>query len=324
MPADDFTPSDDVIALSTGFGLGLRKIRIKEGLTLDRVATAATSMGLKWSTARVVEFEKGKIPASLSTLMVLGTVLTALVGRGFALSELLGWDRWLELPGGLIIHSDAVRQALSGGQTDLRPRTSGAPERHEITYSASPVNSPLEALTAEQLFQLRRTAGLADQRAAKRLGMELDEFLAFAFPVLGASLSAYRDSRLPAGASAQERGQFSRRAVALVKEFAARYVAGDPETLEKSALAISGSGQLGRTYPLADQDPWIRKRASAVPPVKHVQKMLTVGHVPIGGHITSGGITVSGIPIGGPEQLEEDQISRAAGPAFGSEGANHG
>jgi transcriptional regulator with XRE-family HTH domain len=255
----DYTghPLRDVMPLAEGFGLGLRRIRLENGLTLDRVASAASAYGLKWSTARVVEFENGRIPITLPTLMRLGTALTQLTGEGVTLSDLLGWDHWLELPGrgGGVIHAQAFRQAFSGGAIDLRQGDEIEWQRDEAIVPSEVLPGVPEGLKTRQLRFGHEYAGLADERAAKTLGVSLDVFLSYALPVLGTSLTEYRDSRLRLHANSQERGQLTRRAVKVIQEFAARFESRDPEAIEQMRQYVEGDA---RWRPLADRDEYIR------------------------------------------------------------------
>ncbi|MFK3672111.1 helix-turn-helix domain-containing protein [Leifsonia aquatica] len=257
----DYTghPLRDVMPLAEAFGAGLRRIRLENSLTLDRVASASSTFGLKWSTARVVEFENGRIPITLPTLMRLGTALTALTGRGVSLADLLGWDHWLELPGspGGLIHAEAFRQAFSGGPVDLR-------QGDELEWASDAAIAPSqvlpgvpEGITTHQLRFGHEYAGLADERAARALGVSLDVFLSYALPVLGTSLTEYRDSRLRRDANAQERGQLTRRATKVVREFAERFESGDPDAVAHLDSYIRGDPGW---KPLADGDDYIRSK----------------------------------------------------------------
>ncbi|TQK19116.1 hypothetical protein FBY40_1607 [Microbacterium sp. SLBN-154] len=218
-----------MLPLAAAFGRGVRKIRTDHGLTLDRVATTATLFGLKWSTARVVEFENGKIPITLPTLMRVGTALTALTEKPVTLSDMLGWDRWLELPGGGVIHSDAFRQAFAGGPVDLRQGDDVEFARDDATDASALIEGVPPGITARQLKWMHEYAGLADERAAKTLGLSLDEFLAFAFPVVGMALS--QATHAGGSESPQQRGHRTRRLTRLVGEFVELYRSGDPRVV---------------------------------------------------------------------------------------------
>lgn len=233
MPNSEDHPLRDVLPLAEGFGRGLRKIRLENQLTLDKVASTATVFGLKWSTARVVEFEKGRIPITLPTLMRLGTTLTALTGRPVTLSELLDWDHWLELPGEGVIHSQAFRQAFSGGGVDLRQGDELENERDDTIDASTVMADVPPGITVRQLKYMHEYSGLADERAARKLGMSHDEFLAFAYAVLGTSLAErthgirYEDGATVSD-SPQRRGHTTRKLSGQIEQFARRYKDGDP------------------------------------------------------------------------------------------------
>jgi transcriptional regulator with XRE-family HTH domain len=241
MASNEDHPLRDVLPLAEAFGRGLRSIRTQHGLTLDKVASTASLFGLKWSTARVVEFEKGKIPITLPTLMRLGTTLTALTGQGITISDMLDWDHWLELPGdgSGVIHADAFRQAFAGGPVDIRQGDDSENERDDALDASTVLPEVPPGITARQLKYMHEYAGLADERASKKLGMTLDEFLAFAFPVLGISLSERTMSmsmRFENGElldeGPQARGHLSRKLSRTVGAFADLYRSGDERAVE--------------------------------------------------------------------------------------------
>lgn len=253
----DYTdhPLRDALPLGEGFGRGLRRIRDAHGLTLDKVASAATFYGLKWSTARVVEFEKGRIPITLPTLMRLGTALTVLTRESVTLSDLLDWDHWLELPGGGVIHALAFRQAFAGGPIDLRQGDREEFERDLGLRAHDLVPDVPEGMTVRQLRFMHEYMGIADERAAKRLGLTVDQFLAYCFPLFGLPLSEYRNSRLGFEANAQQRGRLTRWLTALVADLAERHKAGEPEAVE----LMSSLGVVGYLPPIADRLPEMRQ-----------------------------------------------------------------
>jgi transcriptional regulator with XRE-family HTH domain len=241
MASNEDHPLRDVLPLAEAFGRGLRSIRTQHGLTLDKVASTASLFGLKWSTARVLEFEKGKIPITLPTLMRLGTTLTALTGQGVTISDMLDWGHWLELPGAGsgVIHADAFRQAFAGGPVDIRQGDDAENERDDALDASSVLPEVPPGITARQLKFMHEYAGLADERASKKLGMTLDEFLAFAFPMLGISLSERTMSmsmRFENGDlvddGPQARGHLSRKLSRIVGAFAELYKSGDTSALE--------------------------------------------------------------------------------------------
>jgi transcriptional regulator with XRE-family HTH domain len=229
-------PLRDVLPLAEAFGRGLRDIRTANGLTLDKVASTATTFGLKWTTARVVEFERGKIPISLPTLMRLGTVLTALTGRSVTLVEMLGWDHWIELPGQdhSVIHADAFRQAFNGGAVDLRQGDEVERSKNDAVDASDLIPGVPPGTTVRQLKYMHEYAGLADVRAAKSLGLPFDEFLVFCQAMLHSTFgevtmqltSNHEFGRLK-DAGPQSRGHLTRRLTRMLEKFIEMYRAGD-------------------------------------------------------------------------------------------------
>lgn len=291
-----------MLPLAEGFGLGLRKIRQDAELTLEKVASAATSFGLKWSTARVVEFEKGKIPITLPTLMRLGTALTALVGRPVTLSALLGWDHWLELPGGGVIHADAFRQAFAGGGIDLRQGDQSEADKDEGMEAHALLDDVPPGLSVRQLRFMHDYARLADERAAKRLGMSFDRFLAFCFALLGTSLTEFRDTLLPSEANAQERGQFTRWATERIRAFAARYDDGDAEVVHlMSTLGDIWAKQQWRD-PAIEADPLIQEK-------RQIQRTDRTRRALASGQLEAFGLSLLGIDQLANERWQHSELA---------------
>lgn len=206
----DSTPADSR-TLAQLVGENVRLIREREGLTLDAVVRSARQVGLKWSTARVVELQNGKLAVSAGLLLALPHVLGSAAGRRLTVGDLLAGDGLVQLTPDLTVTVAAARSVIAGRDAPFRiAEVAGGHERL--------ASGALKAVTASGRVQRSAkgdwdatlaAAGLADERASSRLGMPLIEFLSHAHELWGRSLTAERDARA-VGATSQERGQITR------------------------------------------------------------------------------------------------------------------
>lgn len=202
-------------------GENAREIRTESGLTMDAVARVAREYGLKWTTARVVELERGKLAISVATLVTLAHVLATATDRRITLQDLLDGHGYVTLTPSLTVTTEALRDAVSGGVLPFRVGDLADGKDRMI-------RSVVETLAAAQLIaadvdpevwtETLRTAGLADERAAERIGIDRMQFLAHAARLWGRSLTAERDRRSGEGVTAQARGQITRQLEKAVRD----------------------------------------------------------------------------------------------------------
>lgn len=210
----------DVEKLAAAIGQRARVLRVEHGLTLEDVAQTARLLGLKWTTARVVEFENGKKPATLSTLLVLcealnGTEIEWQARRKVRLSDLIPEDGELELNPRYTVTAQSVRDALTGAPVRL---TEPQLER-DVSLALKGVAVELASATdlvpdgpdGEYLtYDLVARHGLAEHRMSKQLGLNRMELGALEASLWGRTLTQERDCRAGPEASAQKLGQVSR------------------------------------------------------------------------------------------------------------------
>jgi transcriptional regulator with XRE-family HTH domain len=200
-------------------GASLRRLRTGASVTLDRLSVVAKQHGLKWTNSRVSAVERGEVPFTVETLYLLAQTLTAATGQPVSLPDLLRTE------------SDGDQVALSAEYSvpvaELVAFASGQPVNPEAAGSAGDEALSLllaakgphgrlknEWLEDERLLDVLRSSGLAEERAAKDLGLTRLELALVSVELFGRSLSAERDARSP-GASPQKRGTV---AVALKQE----------------------------------------------------------------------------------------------------------
>ncbi|MHA7275557.1 helix-turn-helix domain-containing protein [Arthrobacter sp. Hz1] len=190
--------------LATAVGRRAKQMRLAGGLTLEDVAKRASSLGLKWTTARVVEFENGKKPLALATLIIVCQALAAENGPA-RLADLVPESGDLEVTPDLVIPAGYIRSAFAGEQVFLP--TSDVRSGMEKWFLDTV--SGLQGRAANWEY-VRGNQGLVDQRAAKRLGMTLDAFAQECFLLWGQTLEAERDSRRSELSNAQTAGRVTR------------------------------------------------------------------------------------------------------------------
>lgn len=206
-------------------GANAKRMRVDSGSTLDAVATRAQIYGLKWSTARVVELERGRLAVGIHTLVLLAQVMGDITGNRVAIGDLLASDSWIELTPSVAVSSRWLQGTAAGVPVALRP--SDTEKGLQPIYDGLLDVAQSDPLSAELppdlgFEELERVAemprGIAEERAARILGISPLAVNAYALTLWGKSLSEKRDEA-SADASAQARGHRTR---ALVSELRRR------------------------------------------------------------------------------------------------------
>lgn len=197
-------------------GANTRRLRTDHGITLDQVARECSRRGLRWATPRAGEFERGKIPATVPVMLIVADALRNLTGGPVTLSDLVQHDGyiWLNETGSL--HGEMFQRALGGAPVDFREDGELQQERatrDKDAEAAGPDNDIPHGVSVLTLQMLREVAGLADERAARKLGMSVDAFLAYCYLTHGSALLDLTLNKLPSDASPQTRGHFTRKII---------------------------------------------------------------------------------------------------------------
>ncbi len=204
-------------------GRGARAIRQDAGATLTQVAKAARFYGLPWSTGKVGDFEAGRIPATLPTLLVVALALGDVVGHPVSIAELFGKQGRVAVTDRLILDATKVRAALSGGAvvatvsdvTGERERLATA-----LLNAASTEGWPrrLASVSVGRLRKVLADFSEADERMCKNIGVDHGLGIAAMAYLWSRSFSAERDRLAGADANAQKRGRISRELKAELQE----------------------------------------------------------------------------------------------------------
>ncbi|MEQ2643430.1 MAG: hypothetical protein ACLSDW_10165 [Bifidobacterium longum] len=204
-------------------GAYLKAIRQENGFTLDRVATEARSLGATWTSSKINALEKGISTGSLANMLILAKTLSSLTGEDIRLSDLALGDGVVELDGDASISCFDLRRALAGKPFELEPvqtKVSEDPEVQKITRMvASSVGDLMQKVSDKLFFEAARLDGaavlntaptLAEQRAAKQLGLTPRGTAALCQLAYNQSLDEEAAQRAGEHATPQKRGRETR------------------------------------------------------------------------------------------------------------------
>lgn len=168
-------------------GAGARTIRLEAGASLEQVSHAARRAGLPWSTGRVSDMEGGRVELKLETLLSLALALGEVRGEPVTLAELLPHDAPMMINGREIA-------TLAGAVRGEAVTISEGQRGHDELNRPDPIE----------------TAGLAEKRAAKSMGVPLADLVAATHELWGDHLTAERDRRAGVDADVATRGRITR------------------------------------------------------------------------------------------------------------------
>lgn len=202
-------------AAEQAIGRGARQLREQAGVTLDQLATRAREYGLRWSTARVLEFERGRMRFTLPVVLVVAQSLGGLIGRPVAISELLASDgpAWVQVSDEWITTRTAFRRLLSG-------EALAAPHVVEVGGDWSPIAAAIKpsAQVDDMLI-----ATLAEERLARRLDVRPRQVAMWSHMLWGHHLDDEVMARAGSDATPQARGHVSRELARDIEENIAAY-----------------------------------------------------------------------------------------------------
>ena len=227
-------------------GAFVSQVRREHGLTLDQIARAARSYGASWSASSVSNIERGQASLTLPTLLLLALALGDLLERPLTLSALLGEVEVLTLVSGgqHPVKRSWVDGVLKGAEVTMssvdrvdRVDRVDTEDDHEVD----------EKLEDEVLRKMRETRGreatraersdqvahlldqsqmppepatrnpawgdagsLAEERAAKKLGISLDRLRQLAVGLWARSLEEESSRRAGPDSTPQARGRVTR------------------------------------------------------------------------------------------------------------------
>jgi transcriptional regulator with XRE-family HTH domain len=186
-------------------GRNARDLRQDAGATLEDLASAARSYGLRWSTGSVGSFESGRtVGVNLENLLAVASALGDVIGRKITLAELFTGEGDVELTEGLPLPLAELRAALSGVAVGVPVvRVAGA---------------DVAALgVARRSFPVYDAFRETDVRICKSLGVSPEVGASAMARLWKKTFVAERDRLAGPDANAQRRGRISRQLKAELK-----------------------------------------------------------------------------------------------------------
>jgi transcriptional regulator with XRE-family HTH domain len=236
-----------VVTIPNAVGTYVSNVRREHGITLDQIAHAGRSYGASWSASSVSNIERGQASLTLPSLILLALALGDLLGRPLELSSLLGEAHVIELAPGTErpVERSWIDSVLAGAPVAFRHGQGRDDEDGEIDEELEDevLNRMREARGREMtgaekdshLAQLldqsqtppersrsssaRDRAGtLAEERAAKKLGVTLARLQRLSEEAWGRSLEDEALRRAGRDSSPQARGRVTRLLVEEIRE----------------------------------------------------------------------------------------------------------
>jgi len=212
-------------------GRNARRIRLGAGRTLDEVAAAARALGARWTTARVVEFERGARALTVANLLMVQAALSHATEQPVTLPELVGGRYYVDVTPGFSLGGESVREAFNGAPSDVVLEGAafvlqGKRERDRVLAT---VRSELgDDVTPREANHAQHGAppDLAEQRAASSLGVDAMTLRVLAERMWGKSMPSERNARSD-GTSPQARGRATRELLAELRAELERVRRGD-------------------------------------------------------------------------------------------------
>lgn len=175
-----------VATLSQVVGANCRRIRLGLGATQSQVAAACVQTGLVWGHRRVAQLEAGEAAATLPTLLRLAAALDVIAGgTTVSVVDLLRWDGLVVLADGETVPGELLAAVVTGTAT---AGTLAAHLHPADTGEGGP----------DGRLRARSGWGRADERAARRLGLNREAMIALTHHLWGQGLEAERDRRAAA------------------------------------------------------------------------------------------------------------------------------
>jgi transcriptional regulator with XRE-family HTH domain len=232
---------NDAMAIPAAVGSFLARTRRDHGFTLDQIARAARSHGASWSASSISNIERGQASVTLQTMTLLALALGDLLGRPLALADLLGDAVALSLAGeggGHVVARSWMDSVLSGGPVVMdtshqtgsdvdaefdeeledevlrRMRDSRGRDLPQLRNSAQ-LEQMLDESQLPRVRSSRARAGstassLAEERAAKKLGIDSNQLRRLALEQWGHSIEDESALRAGANSTPQARGRATR------------------------------------------------------------------------------------------------------------------
>ncbi len=194
-------PPEEPRTVSKVVGENIRHIRKNDlGLTLGELSQRLKILNLKWSTGRISDVESARSTMSLDTLLIFSIALTDLTKNvRVPPSRLLESKTPVEINKGTVITPENWVRVLEDGFVD------------GVITQESTEDAVLSLNRWTRSFKSPHDRfSLADQRAARKLGIDEKTLISLSVDLWGQLLSEETEERSPVGAPAQKKGRITR------------------------------------------------------------------------------------------------------------------
>lgn len=197
-----------------------------KGVTLEDVSKSSSELGANWNIARVSNLENGRTTPTIQTLLTMVYALNnADKGESIRPLDLLEADPESIIQFGEIRLKGELFNQLVGGEL-YSLRFNDLVDGEEIFDEM--ISKAMGSLTkygnnfkSGDARKARKEYSLADQRAAKKLGLSKSEFIGACLSLWGQLLSQKSEQEAGLESSAQKRGRTTRNLIKELEQFIA-------------------------------------------------------------------------------------------------------
>lgn len=185
-------------------GRRVRELRESAGVRQEDIATHARRFGLVWTRTRVASIERGNMPVTVESLILLTGVLGEAIGTPIDVAELFDVDGTVALSDIAVIPARELGEVLHGNSDGNRILFTGLPAEDPGPQPRPDADRRSAALLqllqtdpqASEILAIRQSLGEADERAQRALNEDLGVFVLMCHGLWGRSIAAERDARL--------------------------------------------------------------------------------------------------------------------------------
>ena len=200
------------LTFAQAVGRNLRRVRLDSGATLDDVASGGRAIGLKWTTARIVELEKGQRVLSVANLVSLALVLSEVAQTEVRLGDLVKGRYLVEVSPSISLYGEEAGALFEGSPGLLKGAVLTLPETYQADSES--VLRYIPDATADEILEVSMAGpDLSEERVARSLEVGVHALRVLAHRLWGRGLSEERNSRVEEGSSPQARGRVTRQLV---------------------------------------------------------------------------------------------------------------
>lgn len=219
--------------LAVVVGQNCRRIRTEADVTQNMLAKTARNFGLRWTTSKVGQFERGQNTPTFGTVLAVSIALSWATERDVLPADLLEFDGFVELNTDFKLTGPKVQAALRGvpwgtltvGDVGMDPDEVQEVIRAAFARQAKETRdrpARYGGLLIRDIEAAQKRTGLDEERLAKRLGIGIELLSDASVYLWGTSFSDERDRLAGPGANAQKRGRVSRTLQKQIEEELAR------------------------------------------------------------------------------------------------------